>query len=53
MWVDMNGKVVYTKPLDVAGFYSNQIDLSGLAKGLYAVQLRTTEGVASKNILID
>jgi hypothetical protein len=51
--VDMNGKVVYTKPLDVAGFYSNQIDLSGLAKGLYAVQLRTTEGVASKNILID
>ncbi len=51
--VDMNGKVVYTKPVDASGFYSNQFDLSALSKGLYAVQLRTTEGVASKNILIE
>jgi len=51
--VDMNGKVVYTKPVDVSGFYSNQFNLSGLSKGLYAVQLRTTECVASKNILIE
>jgi hypothetical protein len=51
--VDMNGKVVFTKPVDASGFYTNQFDLSALSKGLYAVQLRTTAGVASKNILIE
>jgi hypothetical protein len=50
--VDVTGKSVFTKKLDVVGFYNTTIDLSGFAKGLYAVQLRTDNGYASKNISI-
>jgi hypothetical protein len=51
--VDLTGRKVFAQPLDVVGMYSSSIDLSGFAKGIYTVQLRTSEGLASKNISID
>jgi hypothetical protein len=51
--VDLTGKKVFAQPLDVVGLYSTSIDLSAFAKGIYTVQLRTTEGLASKNISIE
>jgi hypothetical protein len=51
--VDLTGKKVFAQPLDVIGLYSTTIDLSAFAKGIYTVQLRTTEGLASKNISIE
>lgn len=50
---DVAGRKVYSEPLDVTGFYATSINLSGFAKGLYNVQLRTAEGSASRNISID
>lgn len=50
---DITGKRVYEQTLDVTGLYNTSIDLSNLPKGLYAIQLRTAEGFASKNISIE
>lgn len=51
--IDMNGKAVYNQPVNTSGNYFNQLNLKELAKGLYAVQLRTSEGVATKHIVIE
>jgi hypothetical protein len=50
---DMTGRRVFTQKVEAAGFYNTSIDLSGYAKGLYTVQIRTENGVASKNISVE
>ncbi|MCX6198816.1 MAG: T9SS type A sorting domain-containing protein [Bacteroidetes bacterium] len=50
--VDMTGRIVYSQKLDVVGLYNTSLDLTKYSKGLYTVQLRTAEGVASKKISI-
>ena len=50
---DMTGRKVYSRKVDATGFYTTSIDLSGFAKGLYTVQVRTENGVASKNISVE
>ena len=50
---DMTGRRVFTQKVDATGFYNTSIDLSAFAKGLYTVQVRTENGVASKNISVE
>ena len=50
--VDMTGRTIYSEKLDVIGLYNTSIDLSRFARGLYTLQLRTADGVASKRISI-
>jgi hypothetical protein len=50
--LDMTGKQVYGEKIDVVGRYESNIDVSNLPKGLYTVQLKTAEGMASRNISI-
>ncbi len=51
--VDATGRKVFAQNLDVIGLYNSVIDLSGYSRGIYTVQLRTTEGFASKNVSIE
>lgn len=51
--MDMTGRKIVGRSLDIMGAYSTTINLSNQPKGLYILQLRTTEGVASKNISIE
>lgn len=51
--IDITGRKVFAQPLDVMGAYNTTINLSNQPKGLYTLQLRTTEGFASKNISIE
>lgn len=51
--VDVTGKLVYSQKLDVVGLYNTTINLTDLPKGIYALQLRTEEGYASKTITIE
>lgn len=51
--VDVTGKMVYSQQLDVVGLYSTNINLGNLPKGIYALQLRTADGYASKSITIE
>ncbi len=51
--VDVTGRIVYTQPLDVVGLYNTSVDLTTFSKGLYTVQLRTANGVASKSISVE
>lgn len=53
MVYDMTGRKVYAQKVDATGFYKTTIDLSRFAKGLYTVQVRTENGVASKNISVE
>ncbi len=50
--VDITGRIVYSQKLDVVGLYNTSLDITKFSKGLYTVQLRTAEGVASKKISI-
>lgn len=50
--VDMTGKQIYSTAVDVVGLYDTTINLSAMPKGVYAIQLRTAEGFASKTISI-
>jgi hypothetical protein len=50
--VDITGRKVFGKQYFSFGFFKTSLDLSGLPKGLYAVQLKTKEGFAVKNILV-
>jgi len=50
---DMTGRKVYTQKVDAAGFYNTSIDLGNFAKGLYTVQVRTENGIATKNISVE
>lgn len=49
---DMTGKRVFNQELDAVGAYITSIDLSKLAKGLYNLQLRTSDGYAAKRISV-
>lgn len=51
--VDMTGKQVYSQAIDVVGEFNANIDLSAMPKGVYAIQVRTNEGFASKTISIE
>jgi hypothetical protein len=50
---DMTGRKVYAQKVEALGFYNTSIDLSGFAKGIYSVQVRTEKGVATKNISVE
>ncbi len=50
---DKSGKLVYSQKLDIVGLYNTTINLTDLPKGIYALQLRTEEGYASKTITIE
>ncbi|MDB5284579.1 MAG: domain proteinfibronectin type protein [Bacteroidota bacterium] len=49
---DISGRVAYSQKLETTGFYQTTFNLSTLSKGLYLLQLRTEEGIASKKISI-
>ncbi len=51
--IDVIGRLVYTEKLDVIGQYTTSIDLTRFSKGLYTVQLKTTEGIATRNISVE
>jgi len=51
--VDITGRAVFNQPLDVMGLYTTTINLSEFAKGIYTVQLRTTDGFAAKTISVE
>lgn len=51
--VDMTGKQVYGTAIDVVGLYDTTVNLSAMPKGIYAIQLRTNTGFASKTISIE
>ncbi|MES2619513.1 MAG: T9SS type A sorting domain-containing protein [Bacteroidota bacterium] len=51
--IDITGRTVFNQPLDVIGLYNTTVDLSQFAKGIYTVQLRTTEGFAAKTISVE
>jgi len=50
--IDYTGKVVYSQNIDVIGLYNTNIDLQNFAKGVYVVQVKTAEGLASKSISV-
>jgi len=49
---DITGRVVFTQKTEAAPFFQTTINISRFAKGIYFVQYRTAEGVASKKITI-
>lgn len=51
--VDVTGRTVYNRNLEATSFYSDEVNLSGLAKGLYAVKLQTANGFASKMVSVE
>ncbi len=51
--LDIAGRRVYSQALDAIGLYITSLNLSEFGKGLYTVQIRTSEGFASKNISIE
>lgn len=51
--MDMTGKKVFARPVDALGIYTTNVDLTNMPKGIYTLQVRTTEGVASKSISIE
>ncbi len=51
--LDVTGRKVFTEAIDAVGLYTNSINLSQFAKGLYTLQVRTAEGNASKSISVE
>ncbi len=51
--IDATGRLVYSQPIDVLGLYNTTIDVSRFSKGLYTIQVRTTNGYAAKNISVE
>lgn len=49
--VDVTGKTIYTQLTQAASVYQTAIDLTRVAKGIYFVQYRNAEGMASKKIV--
>jgi hypothetical protein len=49
---DIMGRKVYNQQFNSFGFYKSNINLANCAKGLYLLQLRTSEGVVSKSIAV-
>lgn len=54
MLMDMSGKTVLQSKnaLDDTGEYRDQLDVSGLAPGMYVLHIRTTQGIVSEKISI-
>jgi len=50
--LDASGKQVFNQLIDVVGYYNTAIDLSNMPKGLYVLQVKTAEGMASKTISV-
>ena len=51
--IDITGRRIFSEILDIMGAYHTNIDLGKCSKGLYALQLRSSEGFASKNISVE
>jgi len=49
---DLFGNTVISQKVEAQGLFTTMIDLTKFAKGLYLVQLRTAEGLVSKNISV-
>jgi hypothetical protein len=50
---DFTGRQVLVNNANVQGNLSTQIDLSNLPKGIYAVRVKSADGVVSKNIMVE
>jgi hypothetical protein len=50
---DIIGKQMYAQPVNTLGNYITTINLNKLPKGLYTLQLRTSNGFTVKSILIE
>ncbi len=50
---DIAGQLVYNKQLTGADFYSQKIDLSDKAKGMYIVNVRTETGVVTRKVIME
>jgi hypothetical protein len=50
---DFTGKRVFANNATVKDNYLTQVNLSNLPKGIYAVQVKTANGIVTKNVLID
>ncbi len=49
---DVTGRKVFTEKSVVSGNFNTTVNLSHLPKGIYAVQVRSAEGVISKNVMV-
>jgi len=49
---DITGQRIYNKQLSGSDFYSQQIDLSANAKGIYLVNVKTESGTANRKIIL-
>jgi hypothetical protein len=50
---DMIGKQVYQQQINSTGNYNASINLNQLSKGIYTLQVRTSNGYTAKSILIE
>jgi Secretion system C-terminal sorting domain len=51
--IDATGRIVYDEPVSSNGLFNQSVNLGNMAKGIYAVQLRTAEGIASKLVSVE
>ncbi|MEO5569931.1 MAG: S8 family serine peptidase [Bacteroidia bacterium] len=49
---DMNGRIVSSREIAVAGLYSSKIDLKSYAKGIYSVAVKSNERVYRTRVVI-
>jgi hypothetical protein len=50
--LNVNGQVVLTEALQAASFLRHDMDLGGLAAGMYTVRLTTQEGRATRRLVV-
>ena len=50
---DAIGKKLYEQPIDFTGIYTNTIDVSRFASGIYYLQVRTAHGLATTKITVE
>ena len=50
--IDVNGKVMFTKPLKINGSYSEILDLEGFASGTYLLNITSESGLVSKRLIV-
>jgi Secretion system C-terminal sorting domain len=50
---DVTGRTIYARHINGQKFYQTSINLHQYARGLYTLELRTTNGFASKKLIID
>lgn len=51
--LDALGNTVYVQPMSSRGLYTSTINLANLPKGIYAVQVNTANGTASKLVSVE